>query len=80
MSGQSVIAHVSVIDNVVCSDHFPLCIEVICDIIQLYNNDPSSEFFHSEIRAAKDSDKLQYMIKFNEFASKNCLDCRCFNV
>ena len=31
-SGQSIISHVSVIGNVVCSDHFPLCIKILCDI------------------------------------------------
>ena len=71
MSGQSVISHGSVIDNVVCSDHFPLCIEVICDIIPLYNSTMTSAV-NSSIKwhAAKNSDKLQYMIKSEELASK----------
>ena len=57
------------IDNVVCSDHFPLCIEVICDIIPLYNSTMTSAV-NSSIKwhAAKDSDKLQYMIKSEELA------------
>ena len=38
VSGQSIISHVSVIDNVVCSDHFLLCIEVECDIVPLHNS------------------------------------------
>ena len=71
MSGQSVISHVSVIDNVVCSDHFPLCIEVICDIISLYNSTMTSAVNSSiQWHAAKDSDKFQYMIKSEELASK----------
>ena len=70
-SGQSAISHVSVIDNVVCSDHFPLCIEVICDIIPLYNSTMTSVVNSSiQWHAAKDSDKLQYMIKSEELASK----------
>ena len=70
-SGQSVKNHVSVIDNVVCSDHFPLCIEVICDIIPLYNSTMTSAVNSSiQWHAAKDSDKLQYMIKSEELASK----------
>ena len=60
MLGQSVIVHVSVIDNIVCSDHFPLCIEVECDIIPLYNSTMTSVVNYSiQWRAAKDSDKLQ---------------------
>ena len=71
MSGQSIISHVSVIDNVVCSDHFPLCIEVECDIISLYNSTMTSVVnFSIQWHAAKDSDKLQYMIKSEKLASK----------
>ena len=71
MSGQSVISHVSVIDNVVCSDHFPLCIEVICDVVPLYNSTMTSAVNSStKWHAAKDSDKLQYMINSEELASK----------
>ena len=70
-SGQSVISNVSVIDNAVCSDHFPLCIEVICDIIPLYNSTMTSAVNSSiQWHATKDSDKLQYMIKSEELASK----------
>ena len=51
-------------DNVVCSDHFPLCIEVACDIIPLYNSTTTTAVNSSiQWHAANDSDKLQYMIK-----------------
>ena len=71
MSGQSIISHVSIIDNVVCSDHFPLCIEVECDIIPLYNSTMTSVVNSSiQWHAAKDSDKLQYMIKSEKLVSK----------
>ena len=66
MSGQSIISHVSVSDNVVCSDHFPLCIEVKCDIIPLYNSTTTTAVNSSiQWHAAKDSDKLQYSIWLN---------------
>ena len=69
-SGQSVISHVSVIDNAVCLDHFPLCIEVTCDITPLYNSTMTSAA-NSSIKwhADKDSDKLQYMINSDDLAS-----------
>ena len=31
-SGKSITSGVSIIDNIVCSDHFPLCIDLVCDI------------------------------------------------
>ena len=57
--------------NVVCSDHFPLCIEVKCDIIPLYNSTTTTAVNSSiQWHAAKDSDKLQCMIKSEKLASK----------
>ena len=34
-SGKSITSNISIIDNFVCSDHFPLCIEIVCDINKL---------------------------------------------
>ena len=31
-SGKSITSNISIIDNIVCSDHFPLCIKMVCDI------------------------------------------------
>ena len=71
LSGQSIISHVSVIDNVVCSDHFPICIEVKCDIIPLYNSTTTTAVNYSiQWHAAKDLVKLHTMIKSENLASK----------
>ena len=34
-SGKSITSNISIIDDIVCSDHFPLCIEIVCDINKL---------------------------------------------
>ena len=31
-SGKSITSNVSIIDDIVCSDHYPICIEIVCDI------------------------------------------------
>ena len=31
-SGRAITSSLSIIDNIVCSDHFPLCINIVCDV------------------------------------------------
>ena len=70
LSGQSIISHVSVIDNVVCSDHFPLCIEIFSDINPLCNSTvPSVVKSSIKWHAAKDLDKHKYNAKTGELTS-----------
>ena len=39
-SGQSITSNVSIIDDIVCLDHFPLCIEIVCDVNKLHDATP----------------------------------------
>ena len=54
-----------IIDNIVCSDHMPLCIEIECDIMPIYNST-----FIKEPRdvckwnLAGDKEKLSYKILY----------------
>ena len=32
-SGNSITINISIIDNIVYSDHYPICIEIVCDIM-----------------------------------------------
>ena len=34
-SGKSITSNISIIDDIVCSGHFPLCIKIVCDINKL---------------------------------------------
>ena len=36
-SSQTVISNMYVINNIVCSDHFPLCLNIDCDMPHIYN-------------------------------------------
>ena len=36
-SSQSIISNMYVNNDIVCSDHFPLCIDIDCDIPPIYN-------------------------------------------
>ena len=59
-----------IIDNIVCSDHIPLCIEIECDIVPLCNST-----FIKELRdvcrwnLAGDKEKLSYKTCTNELFS-----------
>ena len=56
----SLIANVSVLNDIACSDHLPLCIDINCDINPLYDHN----FFHkpstSKWHIATDIDKQNY--------------------
>ena len=39
-SGQSIRSNISIIDDIVFSDHFPLCIEIVCDVNKLHDAIP----------------------------------------
>ena len=69
-SGKSITSNISIIDNIVCSDHFPLCIEIVCDINKLC--DFTSEMKSRETiewHAATDLDKQEYNIETEKLAS-----------
>ena len=69
-SGKSITSNISIIDDIVCSDHFPLCIEIVCDINKLC--DVTSEIEQKEAikwYAANDFDKQQYNIETDKLSS-----------
>ena len=68
--GKSITSNISIIDDIVCSDHFPLCIEIVCDINKLC--DVTSEIEQKEAikwYAANDFDKQQYNIETEKLSS-----------
>ena len=69
-SGKSITSNISIIDDIVCSDHFPLCIEIVCDINKLC--DVTYEREQKEAikwYAANDFDKQQYNIESGKLSS-----------
>ena len=66
----SIMSNGSIIGNIVCSDHFPLCIEIVCDINPLY--DVTSEIKSKKTinwHAASDFDNQQYNAETEKVAS-----------
>ena len=69
-SGKSLVSNVSIKDNVVCSDHFPLCIDINCDFTPIF-----SRTFVKQNRSickwniARDDDKLKYSHRTNNLLS-----------
>ena len=59
-AGESVIANVSVLNDIACSDHLPLCIDINCDINPLYDNNFSDKPSTSKWHIATDIDKQNY--------------------
>ena len=65
-SGKSLLSNVVIIDNEVCSDHFPLCIDINCDFTPIF-----SRTFVKQNRSickwhiASDDDKLKYSHRTN---------------
>ena len=37
-AGKSIVTKMHIIDNIVCSDHMPLCIAIECDIVPICNS------------------------------------------
>ena len=37
-AGKSIVSKMHIIDNIVCSDHMPLCIDIECDIVPICNS------------------------------------------
>ena len=66
----SIVSKMHIIDNIVCSDHMPLCIEIECDIVPICNST-----FIKEPRdvckwnLAGDKEKLSYKTCTNELFS-----------
>ena len=69
-SGKSITSGVSIIDDIVCSDHFPLCIDIVCDINPL-SDTVADVNYQPKIKwhAASEFDKQQYSISTGKFAS-----------
>ena len=68
--GKSITSNISIIYNIVCSDHFSLCIEIVCDINKLC--DFTSEIKSTETikwHAATDLDKQEHNIETEKLAS-----------
>ena len=63
-SGKSIASNISIIDDIVCSDHYPICIEIVCDINVLNNIVPGMKS-KSAIKwhTANEIDKQQYNIE-----------------
>ena len=59
-TGESLIANVSVLNDIACSDHLPLCIDINCDINPLYDNNFSDKPSTSKWHIATDIDKQNY--------------------
>ena len=34
-AGKSIVTKINIVDNIVCSDHLPLCMEIKCDIMPI---------------------------------------------
>ena len=69
-SDKPITSNFSIIGDIVCSDNFPLCIEIVCDINKLC--DVTSEIEPKEAikwHAANDFDKQQYNIETEKLSS-----------
>ena len=69
-SGQSITSNISIIDDIVCSDHFPLCIEIVCDVNKLHDatleiKPKTTVKWHT----ANEADKQRYNTKTKQIAS-----------
>ena len=67
-AGKSIVSKMHIIDNIVCSDHKPLCIEIECDIVPICN----STFIKEPRDVCKwnlDKEKLNYKTCTNELFS-----------
>ena len=59
-AGESLISNVSVLNDIACSDHLPLYIDINCDINPLYDNNFSDKPSTSKWHTATDIDKQNY--------------------
>ena len=59
-AGESLIANVSVLNDIACFDHVPLCIDINYDINPLYDNNFSDKTTTSKWHIATDIDKQNY--------------------
>ena len=71
-SGKSITSNISIIGDFVCSDHYPICNDIVCDINVLHNIAPGMKS-KSAIKwhTANEIDKQQYNIE----TEKNSFDC-----
>ena len=69
-AGESIVSKMHIIDNIVCSDHMPLCIEIECDIVPIYNStfiiEPRDVCKWNQ---ARDKEKLSYKTYTNKLFS-----------
>ena len=59
-AGESLIGNLSVLNDIACSDHLPLCIDVNCDISPLYDNNFADKSISSKWHIATDIHKQSY--------------------
>ena len=73
-AGRSSISNVHITDNVICSDHFPLSIDIVCSIDPIFD----CEFQKKNVnppnwRTSSELDNSAYHICTNEELSKICI-------
>ena len=69
-SGKSLVSNVSIIDNVVCLDHFPLCINIDCDFTPIFSRTfVKQNGSICKWHIARDDDKLKYSHRTNNLLS-----------
>ena len=72
--GQSIISNAYITDNVVCSNHFPLTVNVLCNIDPKFDCDFKMKQVNlPKWRTASDLDKSDYTICTNEKLSTICM-------
>ena len=64
------LSNLSIIDDVVCSDHFPLCIDINCDFTPIASRTIVKQNRSiCELNIARDDDKLKYSHRTNNLLS-----------
>ena len=69
-SCKSLVSNVSVIDTTICSDHFPLCVDIDCDFTTIFNTTFIKENCSiCKLYSSRDDDNLKYSHRTNYLLS-----------
>ena len=69
-AGKSIVTRMDIVDNIVCSDHLPLCMEIKCDIMPICNSTFTKESRDvCKWNLAGEKEKLMYKSYTNELFS-----------
>ena len=69
-AGKSIVTKMDIVDNIVCSDHLPLCMEIKCDIMPICNSTFTKESRDvCKWNLAGEKEKLMYKSYTNELFS-----------